>query len=224
MASIATFADRITDLISSDYIDFGSEGDLFNAAVAEVADSMPGELLLKYTVDPIDLDASPTTWTSVAANKVLLVTRLDASGGFNRECLPLSIQDFEKAKDSSSIYFATKHSPVYAYLTDAGTTALNILPVPDNTETAKVYYFAYPSTDLIAASANTISGLPDECYQAIVLKACINILGAFISNAVQDEEDSEILAMLSSQIQTLKEAYTDEMLRFSEEGTAPRSE
>ena len=222
MASLATFANRITDLISSDYTDFNSEADLFNAAVAEVVDSMPGELLLKYAVNPIDLNNSTPTWTSVEDNKVLLVTRLDASGGFNRECLPVSIQDFEKAKDANSIYLATKHSPVYAYLTDGAATALNVLPVPDNTETAKVYYFAYPSTDLTALSV--ISGLPDECYQAIVLKACINILGAFISNAVQDEEDSEILAMLSSQTQILKEAYTDEMIRFSEEGTAPRSE
>ena len=138
--------------------------------------------------------------------------------------MPVSIRDFEKAKDSSSIYFATKHSPVYAYLTDGAATALNVFPIPDNTETAKVYYFAYSSTDLITTAANTILGLPDECYQAIVLKACINILGAFISNAVQDEEDSEILAMLASQIQTLKESFTDEMVRFSEEGTAPRSE
>jgi|TARA_R100001530_G_scaffold85129_2_gene59317 hypothetical protein len=222
MASLNSFADRITDLISSDYTDINSEADLFNAAVAEVADSIPTELLLKYTVDPFDLTNLVPTWTSVEDKKVLLVTRLDASGGFNRECLPVSIQDFEKAKDANSIYLATKHSPVYAYLTDAGATALNIYPTPTSDETVKVYYFAYPTIDI--TEADNIAGLPDECYQAIVLKACINILGAFISNAVQDEEDSEILAMLSSQIQTLKEAYTDEMLRFSEEGTAPRSE
>ena len=223
MASLVSFADRITDLISSDYTDFNSEADLFNAAVAEVVDSMPIELLLKYAVDPEDLDNSTPTWTSVAANKVLLVTRLDASGGSNRECIAVSIQDFEKAKDANSIYLATKHSPVYAYLTDTGTTALNIYPTPTADETVKVYYFAYPSSDLVA-SASSIAGLPDECYQAIVLKASINILDAFVSNAVQDEEDSEILAMLSSQRQILKEAYTDEMIRFSEEGTAPRSE
>ena len=222
MASLATFASRITDLISSNYTDFSSEADLFNAAVAEVVDSMPGELLLKYVIDPFNLTNLVPTWTSVEDNKVLLVTRLDASGGLNRECLPVSIQDFEKAKDANSIYLATKHSPVYAYLTDAGTTALNIYPTPTSTETVKVYYFAYPSSDV--TGADNIVGLPDECYQAIVLKACLNILDAFVSNAVQDEEDSEILAMLSSQTQILKEAYTDEMIRFSEEGTAPRSE
>jgi len=222
MASIATFADRITDLISSDYTDFNSEADLFNAAVADVVDSMPRELLLKYAVDPFDLTNLIPTWTGVEDKKVLLVTRLDASGGFNRECLPVSIPDFEKAKDANSIYLATKHSPIYAYLTDAGTTAINIYPTPTSTETAKVYYFTYPAGDVVGNQA--ISGIPDECHQAIILKACINILSAFVSNAVQDEEDSEILAMLSSQIQTLKQAYTDEMIRFSEEGTAPRSE
>jgi len=222
MASIQTFSNRVIDLIGSDYTDINSEADLFNSAVAEVVDSMPRELLLKYAVDPIDLDNSTPTWTGVEDDKVLLVTRLDASGGSNRECLPVSIPDFEKAKDANSIYLATKHSPVYAYLTDAGTTAINIYPTPTGTETAKVYYFSYPAGDIVANQA--ISGIPDECHQAIILKACINILNAFISNAVQDEEDSEILGMLASQIQALKQSYTDEMIRFTEEGTAPRSE
>ena len=64
---MATFAQRITELIGSDYTTIASNSvsDLFNAAVNEVADMVPPELLLKYAVNPIDLDESTTTWTAV---------------------------------------------------------------------------------------------------------------------------------------------------------------
>jgi len=129
---MATFAARITDLIGSDYTSIASNSstDLFNAAASEVADILPTELLLKYAVDPINLNNSTPAWTSVEGKKVLLVTRLDSSGGTNRECRALSIQDFEKAKESDSIYLATVHTPVYAYTTDGGSTSLEIFPVP----------------------------------------------------------------------------------------------
>jgi hypothetical protein len=221
MASLNSFADRITDLISSDYTDFNSEADLFNAAVAEVVDSMPIELLLKYSIAPQALTDN-NGWNAIEEKKVLLITRKDATSGYHRECLSVSVQDFERARDANSIYLATKHSPVYGYDNTTTTTILDVLPDPTSDEPANIYYFAYPTTDV--TGEDNIAGLPDECHQAIILKACINILSAFVSNAVQDEEDSEILAMLSSQIQTLKEAYTDEMIRFSEQGTAPRSE
>jgi hypothetical protein len=219
---MATFAARITDLIGSDYtsIASNSSADLFNAAVSEVADILPTELLLKYAVNPQDMTTA--TWTSVEGKKVLLVTRLDSSGGTNRECRVLSIQDFEKAKESDSIYLATVHTPVYAYTTDAGTTSLEIFPVPNGTQTAKVYYFAYTSISDLAVS--TIDGMPNEVEQAIVLKTCINILQTYISDFVQDEEDMEMQNMLNNQIKQLENQYQTEIMRYSREGKKPKGE
>ena len=224
MALNTAFNNRIEELIGSDYSTIASNSyiDLFNAAIAEVADMLPSELLLKYAVDPINLNNSTPTWTSVEGKKVLLVTRLDASGGFNRECRPVSIQDFEKAKDSNSIYLATKYSPVYTYATDAGSTALTLYPTPTATETAKVYYFGYPSTDKTAAVS--IDGFPNEVEQAVVLKACINILQTYISEFVQEDEDSELQQMITAQMQTLTAQFQSEMARFVEPDATPRGE
>ena len=61
----ATIGNRITDLIGSDYssIPANSKADLINAAINEIADMLPAELLLKYAVNPADLDESTPTWT-----------------------------------------------------------------------------------------------------------------------------------------------------------------
>ena len=221
---MATFAARITDLIGSDYTSIASNSstDLFNAAASEVADILPTELLLKYAVDPINLNNSTPAWTSVEGKKVLLVTRLDSSGGTNRECRVLSIQDFEKAKESDSIYLATVHTPVYAYTTDAGSTSLEIFPVPTADQTAKVYYFSYTSISDLAVSA--IDGMPNEVEQAIVLKTCINILQTYISDFVQDEEDMEMQNMLNNQMKQLENQYQTEIMRYSREGKKPKGE
>ena len=221
----ATIGNRITDLIGSDYssIPANSKADLINAAINEIADMLPAELLLKYAVNPADLDESTPTWTTVEGKKVLLVTRLDdSSPRLARECRAVSIQDFEKAKDSASIYYATKHTPVYAYATDGGTTALTILPEPIANEDVKVYYFAYLTSD--QAGSTAITGFTAEAHQAVVLKASINILQSYISDFVQDEEDQEMQAMINGQIQSLGALYTVEINRFREPDGTPRGE
>jgi hypothetical protein len=220
---MATFAQRIEELIGSDYttIAANSHLDLFNAAVSEVADTVPSELLLKYAADPINLNASGTT-TDAKDKKILLVTRLDASGGVERECTPVSIKDFSLCKDSGSIYFATKHTPVYGYVTDGGTTLITVSPTPTNDEAGKVYYYGYPAITDIAVSA--ITAIPDELEQAIILKACINILNTYVSDFVQDDEDQELQTMINAQMQALNTMYTSEMSRYMEQDATPRGE
>jgi hypothetical protein len=222
MALNTAFNNRITELIGSDYTTIASNSyiDLFNAAVSEVADMMPTELLLKYAVDPINLTNSPASWAhdgtagGPEGKKVLLVTRIETSGGTARECVPVSLQDFNISQDGTSIYKATEYSPVYTYTTDGGNTGLTIFPTPDAQEYAKVYYFAYPTTD--KTTSTSIEGLPNEVEQAVVLKACMNMLQTYISDFIQDEEDSEMQNMLLGQVQTLKEQFQGEMARFTD--------
>jgi hypothetical protein len=221
---MATVGERITDLIGSDYsvIPANSKADLINAAINEVADLLPSELLLKYAVDPINLTNSDPASSAVKGKKILLVTRLDGSGGYNRECMPVSIEDFQKAKDSNSIYHATKFSPVYSYETDAGSTTLTVYPTPITNEEGKIYYYAYLDSD--QSGSTTPTGFPDEAVQAIVLKSSINILQAYISDFVQDEEDQEMQSMINGQIQSLGALYTVEINRFREPDGTPRGE
>tara|TARA_Y100000401_G_scaffold63952_1_gene50827 strand:+ start:9508 stop:10173 length:666 start_codon:yes stop_codon:yes gene_type:complete len=221
---MATIAARITDLIGEDYtsIATSSSGDLIDSAINEVADMLPPQLLLKYAVNPRDFNSSNTYWNAVEGKKVLLVTRKDGASGYSRECTPTSIEDFAKAQDVNSIYLATKYSPVYSYETDGGTTNLNIFPTPTDQETAKAYYFEYASG--FDTSGSTIDGLPKEILQSVVLKACINILQAYISDFVQDEEDVEMQGMLMNQIQSLNAQFQLEMQRYSEADFQARGE
>ena len=222
-----SFANRITDLIGSEYTTIASNSakDLFNVAVAHVVDMLPTGLLLKYAVDPQDI-TDANGWNAVEGKKVLMVTRIDAnSSGFERRCLPIEAPDFSRAGDINSIYYATAYSPIYGYPTDGGTTVLKVLPVPNALgQKAMVYYFTYPS-DATDYTANTsIDGVPNEVEQAIVLKACVNILQTYISDFVQDEEDSEILNMLNNQVGTLQQGFAEEMSRFSEPQRIPKGE
>ena len=227
---MATFAQRLEELIGSDYstIATNSQYDLFNAAAAEVADTIPPELLLKYAVDPIDLSNSPDSWAhdgtagGPEGKKILLVLRRESSGGVRRTCTPVSISDYYRAMDTGSLYLATKYTPIYAYDTDGGNTNISLFPLPTADETAKIYYFEYITLSDLTVSV--IAGLPNEIEQAVCLKAAMNILNSYISDMVQDEEDSEMQQMLTAQIGSLAQMYQQEMSRYTDPEAPPIGE
>lgn len=221
----STIADRITDLIGSEYatIPSLSYNDLINAAFNEVADTMSIEELLKYSSNPGRLE-SASEWL-VEDRKILRVTRVDAdSSGVERECAKVRWTEFSKAQDANSIYKATAYSPVFSFDSkNAGAASLMIFPVCNGDgQEGRIWYFSYAlaSTDLTGittATLNTSYYMPSEIMQSIVLKSCINILQSYMSNQIQDEEDSEIVAMLQGQIQGLQNDYQQEVSRFMAE-------
>jgi hypothetical protein len=223
MAVNATIANRITDLIGSEYstIPSNSYKDLINAAFNEVADSMKSELLLKYSVAPTTVTSS--SGVSIEDKKILKVTRIDSNGGVERECKLLERTEFSVATDSTSIHYATVYSPVYKLHSDNAASTLVIFPNCDGSgQEGKIWLFSYAlgSTDLTGettATLNTDYYMPSEVMHALVLKSCINILQAYTSNQVQDEEDSEIVALLQGQLQGLQNDYQQEMIRFMPE-------
>ena len=221
---MATIKQRIEDLIGSDYavIPANSRNDLVNAAVSEVADSLPPELLLKYCSNVTEFTAS---YDGPEEKKVLLVTRKvsDVTNEL-RECTPVPYNEFLRASDSTSMYEATIQTPVYTYdVTAADNPILKVHPAPTNDTKAKVWFYLYPIGST-AMDASTLAGLPDSCLQAIVLRSCINLLQAYISDFVQDEEDVEMQGMLTAQIEQLHKAFVMEMGRFTEQDGTPRGE
>ena len=153
---MATFGNRITDLIGT-YTGpvANSSADLFYSALASIVDTVPPDILVKYAVNPIGLNNTTPTWTSVEGTKVIMVTRLDGSGGVDRSCKMVSIPEFSKAQDPLSVHYATNLTPVTCLVTDAGTTSLQIFPTPTATETAKVYHFVYASGGVGTLDVNT---------------------------------------------------------------------
>ena len=224
---MANIGERIEELVGSDYnvIPSNSVTELINAAIAEVADAVPHDLLLKYIPSADVNEITTSSYDLVEGKKVLLVTRelnSDANSP-TKECRAVPLQEFNRCSDSTSLYEATKYSPVYAYIPGgADGSAINIAPSPDGNEKGFVYTFTYPTTD--QTSNDSIAGLPPETTQAIVLKASINILQTYISDFVQEEEDSELQGMLEAQKESLLKLYTNEMGRYMEQDATPRGE
>ena len=222
---MANIGQRITDLIGSDYnsIPSLSYQDLINSSINEIADMLPKDLLLKYVHYKTDITSSGGM-DATEEKKVLLVTRrISDSGTELRECTSVPYHEFERAQDSNSIYLATIESPVYTYDINTVTDPkLKVFPVPTADQKGTVWHFNYHTADPITLS--NIPGLPDSCLQAVVLKACMNILQAYISDFVQDEEDTELQQMLTVQVGGLGQMFQQEMARFIEPGATPRGE
>jgi hypothetical protein len=222
---MATINQRISELIGTEYetIPALSKYDLINAAVNEVADMLPTEILLKYnaTITEVTSDAG---MDNTEEKKVVLVTREVASSGTQtRECKAVPNHEFDRALDTNSIYLATNESPVYAYDNSAaGDPKLKIAPAPTALQKGFVYHFDYKTGDTGAGS--NIAGFPDSVLQAVVYKACVNLLHAYVSDFTQDEEDTELVQMIQAQIQMLNAQFANEMKRFMEQDATPRGE
>mgnify|MGYP001223308129 CR=1 FL=1 len=225
MAQGGNLGQRITDLIGAIYsTDVDYEGDLINAAINEIADMLPIEVLVKYSKTPGVL-TSASEWLT-EGRKILKVTRVDSnSSGIERECLGVDRKGFALAGDSGSIYEATAYSPIFHHDTaNDGASTLKVLPTPNpNGQQARIWYFTYVTstvpdsdiTDLTEATLNTAVYLPNNLIHAVALKSSVNILKAYISNQVQDEEDIELMQMISTQMQLLEKDFMTEMQRYA---------
>tara|TARA_X000001382_G_scaffold97807_1_gene72139 strand:- start:13068 stop:13748 length:681 start_codon:yes stop_codon:yes gene_type:complete len=217
MAQGGTIAQRITDLIGATYnTEAAYEGDLINAAINEIADMLPDDVLLKYSAVGVQqVAADVANGYNIEDKKVLKVMRRDSS--VDRECAPLSFTQYQKAADSTSIYQATNFSPVYTIDYNNNTPILRIRPNCTDSNKGFIYCFSYASGDnegKTQATINSDLNLPTNIIHAIALKSSVNILKAYISNQVQDEEDIELMQMISTQMQLLEKDFMTEMQRY----------
>ena len=231
MADGGTIAQRITDLIGSQYsTDAAYAGDLINAAINEVADMVSEDLLLKYSPTPTNVTSA--SGVSIEGKKILKVIRVDADSpnGIDKECKFLPETSYSIASDSTSIHYATAYSPIYTvYSLNAASTVLIFPDCNSSGQVGRIWYFpyvadSYDATGITGATLNTAIYLPSELIHAIALKSSVNILYAYISNQIQDEEDVELMQMVQSQMQILEKAYLTEMQRFTDETGKPGAE
>ena len=218
MANNGTIAQRITDLIGSQYsTDAEYDGDLINAAINEIADMLPEDVLLKYSAVGVQqVAADVTNGYNIEDKKCLKVIRRDSS--IDRECIFLTLTEYQKAADNDSIYKATNYSTVYTIDYNNNTPVLRIKPDCTDTDKGFIYCFSYASGDNATKTQSTINSdlnLPTNIIHAIALKSSVNILKAYISNQVQDEEDIELMQMITSQMQLLEKDFMTEMQRYA---------
>ncbi len=118
------------------------------------------------------LNDSTKTLTLATNSKIIDIVRRNgnASAGEELKCSPINAAFRSNAKNTDSIYYASKDSPVY-YI-DNG--VLNVLPVPDNDEIVKIS-IVLPDTS-VAHNDSSIDNFPSEMYHAVVLYAAAQLL------------------------------------------------
>ena len=126
------------------------------------------------------LNDSTKTLTLNTNSKIIDIVRRNgnASTGEELKCSPINAAFRSNAKNTDSIYYASKNSPVY-YIDNA---VLNVLPIPDNNEIVKIS-IVLPDTS-VAHSDSAIDNFPSELYHGVVLYAA----GQLIHNKMTARE------------------------------------
>ena len=118
------------------------------------------------------LNDSTKTLTLATNSKIIDIVRRNgnASTGEELKCSPINAAFRSNAKNTDSIYYASKNSPVY-YIDNA---VLNVLPIPDNDQIVKIS-IVLPDTS-VAGTDSAIDNFPSEMYHGVVLYAAAQLL------------------------------------------------
>ena len=123
-------------------------------------------MLLKAPFIGLHFNSTPTLTLNTNYKIIDIVRRNgNAVNGEELKCSPINAAFRSNAKNTDSIYYASKNSPVY-YIDNR---VLNVLPAPNNDEIAKIS-IVLPDTS-VAHSDSTIDNFPSEMYHAVVLYA-----------------------------------------------------
>ena len=98
-----------------------------------------------------------------------------------------------------------------------------ILPTPVSGTVARVDYIDYPHGAKTFSQYDSASydamlnslGIPLEAINLIIYKAAVNILDARLSNAIQEDEDTEMLSMIGAQKQAFGDILKFEMSKLT---------
>ena len=224
---MATIGQRISDLIGSSYdtIPSNSKKDLINAACNEVIDMLSNAILLKYSTQKVELTSN--SFDTPENDRILRVGReIDATANARVvDCKIVPVEEYDRCTEEGSIYEATKYSPIFSYADDGSSgSKIKIFPEPTNDERGHVWYISYLTISTDVAGLTDIPSIPKTAEQAIVLKSSVNILQAYISDFVQDEEDSELQQMITAQQAQLMAQFQGEMSRWVNQEEQPKGE
>jgi len=192
--------------------------EILEVAIRDVIDIVPENLLLKYTTLSFSVDDTNGKKSGITSNSSTQSTKNIKILRVKRdvfECKEIPYSYKQQAEDDSSMYLATKYSPVWYVDNEAVDPDVQILPEPSDTESARVDFIKYPHGNNSAYYNENYDvvfnkiGLPLEALNLVLYKYAANIIDCRISNAIQEDEDTEMLQMLSAQ----RQAYSD-ILKF----------
>jgi hypothetical protein len=207
---------RIKDLAGDEVTSIEGYKDIINTGFNFIADMIPPNSELWRSSAAKVMSTFLSEFPIVADVRVIMVTRTD-DNNVKRVCREVPFDYLQRGQDSTSIYFNGKdyRNPVYSFDEDG---KLVIKPIPLDTATlAHVHYFPYLK-DYDLTDSGELDGsnffFPKQAIYLGVLKASANLLQAKISQAVQEDEDSELLGLLQGQIASIDKSMQEELQRL----------
>jgi hypothetical protein len=199
--------------------------DLINSGFNYVADMIPAKSELWHTSRGVEYHDVATLNSDFAdlstlEYRVLSVSRKDTDG-ISRECREVTYEEYQQGLDVTSIFYNQKSfkNPIYSFDKEGAITI-----TPDG-GTVRIYTFRYFTDQDIwnerylgndsTADAADNWYFPQRAVYSAILKACMNILQAKISEAVQDEEDQELLNLLMAQQSSFEKLFAVELQRIN---------
>ena len=214
MAANKTVLERIKDFTGDDITDVASYEDLITSGFNYMIDALPVDSQFWQSNNATAMSTS-STLTSMDTRKVINVTAT-YSDSIERVAKEISLADYRKGLDTTSIYYhgASVKNPVYSISETGG---MLIAPTADS---VKIFYVEYldSADNIVDANLGTefaAFNFPKEIVFAAILRSSINLLNARVSIASQDEEDTELLSILTGQLAVVKELFADEMQRLN---------
>lgn len=201
---------RIQDLVGDDVTTVDGYKDLICSSFNAIADMIPNDSeLWRHS----ELDESSSLEDS-SGFKVIIVTRYDSTDSIERVAKEVPLDYLKRGEDPTSIYYNAGNykNPIFSFTPDG-----TFVGKPTG-GTFKIYYFEYltgagPDVTLVTDFADI--RFPEEAAFLAILKSASNLIQPLISNAVQDEEDQELLALLTGQSNSIDRLITSETTRLN---------
>ena len=142
------------------------------------------------------------------AKIVSVVREADVNNDW-RKCRYISSNLQGRVVDTDSLHFASSYNPAYTVLEDG---AISVFPAPGSTTKAfKVYYVNNnprgSDDNAVAYGSTGLAFFPKDRVYLVVLYAAIKSLEAKMGEYSIDEEDIELVTLISSNLATLKQQY-----------------
>jgi hypothetical protein len=213
---MATFQDRITQLIGDDTIGVGNTVwvEFLNQTLKDVATEivfmLPDKYLWKVSKKSDVLSNNDNTALEEDTSKILRVYR-EANATKKYIICKLALDELQfRLEDVNSLFFATKETPYYTL----SNNDLNIYPEPSNPNNQAFY--EYVAKPILEAEDTTIPegvgsppNFPDEIIPAIIYGTCVKALQRRLNYYIQGGagEDLDIAQAIGTEYGWMKEQY-----------------
>ena len=217
MATWKSLIEKHTDIIDTTATSGLDTLDIMLAdATNTCIDAVPQDILYKYAQEPLSVTAAGVD----VSNRKIIMVQLRGKPCHQREFYQKT--DFE---DSSSIKYATKKTPVY-YIKNLGdpntggdqsTSTLFVFP-DSNLEIGDGLVWTFPYLTTLSATSDVTTGgdlgIPPQLYDWIIIETALRVLNWKMAQMIYVEEDAELTAMVTGQINNLSRISEERKVRF----------